>query len=57
MILVFSEKDDISAMKTKQWLEFFNAHFIVVEDTNLMDLNLKLILKKGNKLFLSNITV
>lgn len=49
MILVFSEKDDISAMKTKQWLEFFNAHFIVVEDTNLMDLNLKIDFKKGKQ--------
>ena len=49
MILVFSEKDDISAMKTKQLLEFFNAHFIVVEDTNLMDLNLKIYFKKGKQ--------
>lgn len=42
MILIFSEKGDISAIKTRQWLKYFNAHFIVIEDTSLIDLDLKI---------------
>jgi len=49
MILVFSEKDDISAMKTRQWLELFNAHFIVLEDPSLIDLDLKINFEGGNQ--------
>jgi len=49
MILVFSEKDDISAMKTRQWLEFFNAHFIVLENTSLIDLDQKIRFEGGTQ--------
>jgi len=49
MILVYSEKGDISAMRTSQWLDFFNAQFIVLEDTNLIDLDLKIRFEGGNQ--------
>lgn len=49
MILVYSEKDDISAIKTIKWLEFFDAQFIVLEDENLIELDLKINFEGGNQ--------
>lgn len=42
MILVFTEKNDISAVKTAQWLEYFGAHFLYMEDSLLEDLDFRI---------------
>lgn len=42
MILVFTEKGDISAEKTRQWLEYFNVPFLSFEDPCLSSLKLEI---------------
>jgi hypothetical protein len=32
MILIFAEKGDISVLKTRSWLEHFNAEFVFLDD-------------------------
>lgn len=42
MILVFTEKGDISAEKTRQWLEYFSVPFLYFEDPSLSSLKLEI---------------
>lgn len=51
MILIFSEKNDISAAKTKYWLDYFDTKYIYLEDFYLMDMNFSVVLKNDKQIF------